>query len=499
MEFKVGPDIIKSYKRLSYSPWHAIAELVDNSTQSYFNYQHELRQKYNRTGEKLEITIAYDRESDLLRISDNSIGMSKLELEDALHIGKVTDRTSGRSKYGMGLKTAACWLGNMWTVRTKKLGDSIEHYITIDVEEIAKGNKDLHYRAAPDRDPMKSYTIIEVTSLNRQFHGRTLGKIGDYLSSMYRVDLRKGDLKLVWRDQVLQWKDFEFLKDRDGQAYKRKFRFEVDGKTVKGWVGILEDGSRAYAGFSIIQNGRVIRGWPDSWRPFKLFGLQEQGSNNLVNQRLVGEIELDGFEVSHTKDDIQWFGSQEEEVEEKLYQECIDYKRIASIPKKRRDDERGPSELETSLAVDELRRELFSPEMMDSISLTVIPENEVVDANVKQLTQNAKSTRNARLEGEIGGIFIKLYVNNDSSPSEPYVTVEATEPDEVIVVVNSAHPHWAQIKGDHGALNYLRHCVYDGVSEHMARHKKSTINPNTIKLLKDSLLRVTLNIEQSEP
>ena len=28
----IGPDAITSYRRLAYSPWHAIAEFVDNST-----------------------------------------------------------------------------------------------------------------------------------------------------------------------------------------------------------------------------------------------------------------------------------------------------------------------------------------------------------------------------------------------------------------------------------------------------------------------------------
>ena len=35
----IGPDAITSYRRLAYSPWHAIAEFVDNSTQSHFDNQ----------------------------------------------------------------------------------------------------------------------------------------------------------------------------------------------------------------------------------------------------------------------------------------------------------------------------------------------------------------------------------------------------------------------------------------------------------------------------
>src|SRR5690606_18374644 len=143
--------------------------------------------------------------------------------------------------------------------------------------------------------------------------------------------------------------------------------------------GILKSGSRASAGFSILQSNRVIKGWPKAWRPSTIYG-QEEGSNDLINQRLVGEIHLDEFEVSHTKDDIQWFGNQEEEVENKLFEECRDYRQIAKEYRKSTDDGRGPSQAETDVAIDELRRELFSPEMVDKISLTIVPNDEDVDA-----------------------------------------------------------------------------------------------------------------------
>jgi hypothetical protein len=496
MEFQVGPDIIKSYKRLSYSPWHAIAEMVDNSTQAYFNNKEDLDKKFLGSNDKLEIVVVYDKDSDILRVSDNSIGMSLTELEDALHIGKITDRTSGRSKYGLGLKTSACWIGNYWTVRTKKLGDTTEYLIKIDVDQVAQGNKTIVPEEFPNKDPQASYTVIEITQLNRQFHGRTLGKIKDYLSSMYRVDIREGRLKLIWQTEELKWQESEFLKDREGRQYRKNFQFEVDGKTVSGWVGILDSGSRSKAGFSILQYNRVIKGWPTAWRPRKIFG-QIEGSNDLINQRLLGEIHLDGFEVSHTKDDIQWFGSQEEDVEDKLYEAVKDYRDIAKIPRKALDDERGPTAIEKDVAIDELKKELFSAEMVDKIQLALIPDDEVINENFKLISQTTTEKSEPEIEGELGGILVKVFIDGDLSPNDPYVIVETTVPDEVIVIVNASHPHWNQITGDQGTLNYLRHCTYDGVAEHMARFKKGTINPNTIKLLKDDLLRVTFSMEQN--
>lgn len=383
----IQADAINSYKRLAYTPWHALAEFIDNSTQAYFDNRHLLNAALATEGDILEVSIAYDKDAGQLRISDNSIGMSLPDLEHALHVALPPKNTAGRSKYGMGLKTAACWLGNMWTIKTKKLGEAVEHQATINVEKIAAGEGALEYKAIEGRAPEKHYTVIEISDLNRSFQGRTLGKIREFLGSMYREDFRAKRLRLTWNGTPLEWKEVDdrILKAVNGSMYKKNFEFEVDGKKVHGWVGILDKGGRADAGFSVIHCGRVVRGWPDSWRPSRLYG-QFQGSNDLVNQRLVGEIHLDGFEVSHTKDDILWLGDQEDQVEKKLLQCCEDYRQTAQDRRKGDDDERGPSETETNVALDELKKELTSPEMVDAILLETVPAPEVVETQVQTIT-----------------------------------------------------------------------------------------------------------------
>lgn len=496
IEIQIGLDSITSYKRLSYSVWHALAEFVDNSTQSYFNNKMELDAAFLAKSEKLEVDIIYDSQGEgLIRITDNSIGMSYSELQDALYVAKVPTITNGRSKYGMGLKTAACWFGNMWTVRTKKLNETEEHYITVDVNKIARGDQKLDYIKTLNKSRDQHYTVIEIIKLNKKLSGRTLGKVKDFLSSMYREDFRNGILSLKWQNNLLSWEEPEFLTAPDGSIYRKDFNFNVDGKSVYGWVGILKKGSRSDAGFSIIQSGRVIKGWPLSWRPHLLYG-QLEGSNDLVNQRLVGEIHLNDFIVSHTKDDIQWIGDQEEEVERLLYENAADFKEIAKAYRKSSDDGRGPSSAETSVAIDELKRELFSDEMVDKISLTIVPTEEVVNTSIHLISESVSSRSIPAIEGIIGGgITFKLFIESEMSPNDPYLVIEISNVANVIIIVNSAHPHWQQIKGSDGVLNYLKHCVYDGVAEWMASSKASRLDPNTIKLLKDQLLRVSFDIE----
>jgi Histidine kinase-, DNA gyrase B-, and HSP90-like ATPase len=498
LELRIGLDAISSYKRLAYTPWHAIAELVDNSTQSFFDHENELKTAYAKAGQSLEISITYDSQgTGIFRIHDNAMGMSYEELQNALYVARPPANTTGRSKYGMGLKTAASWMGNIWEVKTKKLGETVEHSVRIDVEQIAHGHNKFPDLPVDNKNSDLHYTIVEISELNRKFQGRTLGRIKDFLRSMYREDLRRNILTLLWQGVALTWEelDNDLLKDHDGKNYKKSFAFTVDGKSVKGWVAILLHGSRANAGFSIIHAGRVIRGWPDPWRPTRLYG-QLQGSNNLVNQRLVGEIHLDQFDVSHTKDDILWIGDQEDGVENELLKACADYRDIAAKPRKGQEDERGPSEVETNAAVDELKKELFSPEMVDQINLEPVPPKDVVKTVFQTLIDSVVRGHEETFQGHIGELAVKLFLAGDLSPNDPYVLIEASQISQVIIIVNIVHPHWHQLKGSEGVLNYLRHCVYDGVAEWKAMAKASRIDPDTIKLLKDGLLRVPFVIER---
>jgi len=128
------------------------------------------------------------------------------------------------------------------------------------------------------------------------------------------------------------------LQLKNGKPAKETFRFKVGGKIVSGWAGVLEKGSRRDAGFSIIQSDRVITGWPDSYRPETLFGEQEGGSNDLVNQRLFGEIVLEGFEVSHTKDQILFDDGEKEELELKLKKDLAGMRQLALSYRKGADE-----------------------------------------------------------------------------------------------------------------------------------------------------------------
>lgn len=502
MKFEIENNVILSYKRLSYEPWYAFAEFIDNSTQAYFYNKETLDRLFEEKSQKLRIAIVYNKQEDFITIEDNSIGMNVLELDKALKVGSPPDNPDGRSRYGMGMKTAACWFGNYWTIHTKKLNDLNSYLITIDVNEI--GNSTSEIELIPVVTPAEAeehYTILTIRNLNRKLVGRTLGKIKEYLSSIYRFDLMDG-IEITWNGVKIEWHGFDdelYVSDQ-GVRYKKQFEFEINGKSVDGWVGVLGrgKGSRKKAGFSIIQNRRVIQGWPSGYKPSSLFGEQEDGSNDLVNQRLIGEITLKDFSVSHTKDKIVWEDEEEEQLNEKLGEVCAEAKHMALTLRFHKEDIKDDIPRFKEAALNVFETELKSTQLQDFLAtVTLVPED-IIEASFKNATNTAKGDDEPDMRVDIGSgnDIIHVYIFfNEKSEFEPYVLVETTiEDNKVIIIVNMLHPHIQEMKSEDSLLNFFRHCVYDGVAEYKAIKLRGSIQPYTVKFLKDGLLRVPYQI-----
>ena len=93
--------IMNVFSRLSYKPWYAIAEFVDNSTQSYYSNKKEL--KNSEEDYKLVVEVKYDDENKTLVIRDNAYGMEFEDFQRAIILDSKSDRQQGRNEFGMGL------------------------------------------------------------------------------------------------------------------------------------------------------------------------------------------------------------------------------------------------------------------------------------------------------------------------------------------------------------------------------------------------------------
>jgi hypothetical protein len=491
-DLSIGSQAIDAYSRLSYSMWNALAEFIDNSTQSRLNYDSIIDGVLAQEGKPLTVEIVHNRTEKTITIKDNSIGMTKAKLIAALQIAQPTVDSKGRSRYGMGMKTAACWIGKRWKIVTCEWGSGEEWTADVDVKGVAYGKQKipLTMRAVSTDE---HYTQVIISSLNRTIQKRTEETIRGFLGSIYRFDLFENSMKLLYNgEEIGPPDDYEYDRDPQGLIMRRNLPegFKIGGKSVTGWVAVLLKGGRKFGGFSLFQNKRQIQGFPNAWKPRNIFGgVDEEGANNLVSQRLTGIIELDEkFAVSHTKDAILFDDDEEEQLEKYLEDLTKDYKDYAQ----RRRGSRGNPLTRDNVRdlVNSLKREFASSDMKDAVANSMLPPMETIIANNNNLVSSLKP------EDEIGVIPVTneltvIVSMKEVSEFEPYVTLAAAaEVGKIHVIVNGLHPYYLDIDSADAIDECVKQYIYDAIAEYRVSKLLSQLNPASVRRLKDALLRV---------
>ncbi len=489
-DLAVGPSSIDAYSRLSYTMWYALAEFIDNSTQSRLNYESVIDDVLRNEGTPLVVEIIHDRVNRQITIKDNSIGMTKDDLIEALRIAYPTKDSKGRSKYGMGMKTAACWIGRKWKVVTCEWTSGKEWTAEIDVEGIARQGRRIPLTVR-DVGTDEHYTQVVISDLHRNIQKRTEETIRGYLGSMYRFDLMSGKLKLLYNGQEVKAPDdYDFDTDPDGKAMRRDLpETVINGKTVRGWVAVLRKGGRKFGGFSLFQHQRQIQGFPNAWKPSSIFGgVDDEGANNLISQRLVGLIELDGFKVSHTKDAILFEADEEEELEKVLNDFTKDYRNYAQ---KRRGTRGQPwSREKVRDLLEAMKKEFTSDEMRDAINQSVLPPIETILANnQQQLASLSEADKIATME--VSPELRVIVSVQEKSEYEPYVTIIAgAETGTIHVIINGLHPYYSSQESSDALDECVRQYVYDAIAEYRVSKQLAKVTPDSVRRLKNDLLRV---------
>lgn len=373
--------VYATYKNIRYDPWTAIAEFVDNSTQSY--YDNIERLESTKYWDGLTVDIEYKRDKingDRLIIRDDAYGMDFHDFKRAIMLDSPPKRKS-RSEFGMGLKTAACWFGKCWSVESVALGSGVKYKATVDVEALSKyKNEEITVEEIPC-STKEHGTIVTIWNLNRTLSGTQIGKTKDQLRGMYRTDLRSGKIKILYNAVGLVYETpkvlTEILPDGSEKVWKKdidiSFDFNGEAKRVYGFIGILDEGSTSGAGFTLIRYGRVIvGGYENGYRPEEIF----EKSNSYVYQRLFGELNLDGWRVTQTKDAFDLYGGLEDILIEKLKDECEDYRKKAKEYRKR-------PKVSINTGIETLVNTFSNAGVIDNAVITPIPDG--IEINPSQL------------------------------------------------------------------------------------------------------------------
>jgi hypothetical protein len=501
VEIDIQPptDVYDTFGRLNYKPWFAIAEFVDNATQNFFDHEAELR---SAAGHQPVLSISIDYDSaggGALTITDNAHGMGADELSRALRLGAKPPNTSGRSEFGMGLKTAACWFGTVWEVRTTRLGEDVEYHAVVDLPRLAETGGHVVEVTEARAHPLAHGTTISIQPLRKKLFGRQIERIKDTLTSMYRSDLRSGRIEIRWKDCNLSYEEPALFQEELEPERWRTYRQEVsvtveDPSTGRehvatGWVGILKTMSSRDNGLALLRRGRVIIGGPDDgWRPHELVG--QLGSP--AWKRMVGELNLDSFPVNFSKDGFAWDGGLEERLIAALQSPLKDYRikaanlRVKEIKLRPTDLNRSVDGITTGMNHEALRRDL---------ALNETParplEDPVKDPVERQrLLRDSTGPTRLKVPTPQGEIVAQLYLR-DIDPKMEWISISFAQPDEIDVFLNTNHPFVAEYSDDDAGIAMIaRFALALALSEKRARMLEGDrIFPDDLRTHLDVFLR----------
>lgn len=328
----IRPDvnILSVLPHLNYKAWYALAEFVDNSIQSSLDKRKALNAA-DKSNYQLRVDIQFKPHEDSITIKDNAAGIAESDYQRAFRPAEMPPDASGLSEFGMGMKSAACWFASNWSVRTTTLGENIERTIIFDVNKIIENKIENLDVVSIQVAAENHYTEVRLDNIRKFPRGRTIEKIRDHLSSIYREFIRDGSLVLTMDGESLSFDEPDILTaprydEADGSSvvWKKEIQINLgEGKSATGFVAIRKTASTRFAGLALFRRKRLIMGsFDETYRPRDVFG----HSNSYAYQRLFGEIHLRGFRVSHTKDGIKWEESEEiflEKLREELSSEDL--------------------------------------------------------------------------------------------------------------------------------------------------------------------------------
>jgi hypothetical protein len=347
VKIRPGVGLLSLFPAMNYKPWFALGEMVDNSIQSFQLHRDELRALHG-SDFKLRIDIAFSPGNDpIIIVEDNAAGIHEVDFERAFTPAARPYDRSGISQFGIGMKSSATWYSNYYIISSSALGESEKRSVTFDIENIINEEiEELEIDSEP-KDPNAHMTRIVMRQLHQGIPtGATLGKIRSYITSIYREFLKSGEIVITVGDVQLDFSaplllEEHFWNDQGPvlESAKKIWQIPIDiildeswtndeapnrpavPPRVRGWMGILKEGSTKLSGTALIWRKKVVvgagslaQGDEDSYRPNSVFG----ASTTFPFQRLIGEIDLSELQVTTFKDQIDWRDGQESEFQRKL-------------------------------------------------------------------------------------------------------------------------------------------------------------------------------------
>jgi hypothetical protein len=352
-----SPRVLRMLGQIDFKPWQCLAELIDNAIDAFLDQE----DKGNIILSPM-ITVSLPSFDKLengtgeLEVSDNGVGMSLDQLQNAVRAGySGNDPVEKMGLFGMGFNISTARLGRRTEVWTTTVEASEWVGVVIDFAQLEKtkifsapvltrektefelqtkvrGTKVKLMKLEPDR--LRPLIWGAGKKKTRTLLGKIYGRVMDTLGITILYD---GDNIKPWRHctwdatRFVPTKSFGDVPARieiDEKLASRKFcttcwvwlnngeeecpscglqnNIIKRQRRLKGWIGIQRYFDKNHYGFDLIRNGRVIEQFDKS-----LFHYESMDGDTELEYpidaihwggRIVGELEIDFVRVSHQKD-----------------------------------------------------------------------------------------------------------------------------------------------------------------------------------------------------
>lgn len=319
IDIEVKQGILATYHNYTYKPPQVFAEFIDNAIQSFEDNKNMIMSEDPNFVLRVDIDIEWDDKTPdhVVRakkvvISDNAAGMTMQKFSDAFKSADMSVIRGGLNEFGMGMKVAACWLGNKWRVESTSITENITHILEVDVEEVSKGN--IKYITSQDESfPKRNHgTNIIITKMWPQIKEKNLISLKEGIASIYRYYLRRKEIQIFVNGDLLSFENYDVLEapaynNLEGPDIKWKTNIDYDydgtGKyKATGFIGLLKEMDDKKRGIVFLRRNRVVMGFDPEERTIGKMIMGQPGS--FKYRRVFGELEISGFEVAFGKNQI---------------------------------------------------------------------------------------------------------------------------------------------------------------------------------------------------
>ena len=137
-DIRIDTSLLATFQNMPMEMYKVFREFIDNSLQSYLDHKEQL-DSLPGSPKKCIINITWDK-SEIV-VVDNSWGMDKSAFARAMKLNSKApeaDNDDRLSRFGMGLKTAACYASRDYIIESAAFGNGQKFRTEMDIDYIQR-------------------------------------------------------------------------------------------------------------------------------------------------------------------------------------------------------------------------------------------------------------------------------------------------------------------------------------------------------------------------